>query len=364
MPHAEEMVEGDFSVSYPSQMKGVVLTGFGGFDKLAYREDLPVPAPAAGEVLVKVGACGVNNTDIWTREGAYGKALGDEAQSGWRGGKFQFPRIQGADLVGRIVALGKGVTRSRMNERVIVNPTLYGGEGEQGLYNAGIIGSECDGGFAQFAAVPAVNAMAIESDLSDAELATFMVSYLTAEHMLNRGRVSKDDRVLVTGASGGVGSALVQLAKRRGAQVVAVVGKGKEDQVRSIGADLVIHRGAEIGSNLQNSGLKNVDLVVDIVAGSQAAELLDVLCPGGRFVIAGAIAGPVTEVDWRKVYLKQLDILGSTMGTMKEAEDLVRYISSSEIKSLLYETYPLSEIVQAQKSFLKKQFFGKMVLVP
>lgn len=351
-------------MAYPSQMKGVLLTGFGGFDKLVYREDLPLPAPATGEVLIKVGACGVNNTDLWTREGAYGNAVDDEARSGWRGGQFQFPRIQGADIVGRIVAVGEGAAKARINERVIVNPTLYEGEKEQGLYEAGLIGSERDGGFAEFVTVPAANAIAMASTLSDAELATFMVSALTAEHMVNRARVSKGDRVLVTGASGGVGSALVQLVKRRGAQVIAVVGSEKEQQVQSLGADFVIHRGAEMSAGLQDVGLDTVDVVVDVVAGPQAPALLDVLGPGGRFVIAGAIAGPLTEIDWRKVYLKHLDILGSTMGTMKEAEDLVRYIRSAEIRPVLTKTYPLREIVEAQKAFLEKQFFGKLVLVP
>ena len=344
-------------------MNGVVLTGFGGFDKLEYRTDLSVPEPMSGEVLIKVGACGVNNTDIWTREGAYGNALDDEAQSGWRGGQFQFPRIQGADIVGTIVAVGEDVTISRLDERVIVNPTLYESDGVEGLYNAGLIGSERDGGFAEYAVVPTRNAIAIKTELTDAELATFMVSYLTAEHMLNRGRVSKGDRVLVTGASGGVGSALVQLAKRREAQVIAVVGQGKDNQVLSIGADFACIRGREINSTLRAFGLESVDVVVDIVGGAQVAELLDVLGQAGRFVIAGAIAGYLTEVDWRKVYLKHLDILGSTMGTMEEAEALVRYISLSEIKPLLSETYPLTEIVQAQKCFLEKQFFGKIVMV-
>lgn len=191
-----------------------------------------------------------------------------------------------------------------------------------------------------------------------------MVSYMTAEHMLNRGRVSKGDRVLVTGASGGVGSALVQLAKRRDALVIAVVGTGKEHQVKSIGADLAINRGVAIRPALQAAGLDAVDVIADIVAGPQVSELLDVLPPGGRFVIAGAIAGPVTEIDWRKVYLKHLDILGSTMGTMKEAEGLVAYISSSQIKPLLSRTFPLSEIIQAQRDFLEKKFFGKLALIP
>ena len=351
-------------MSHPSQMKGVLLTGFGGFDKLEYREELSVPEPAAGEVLIKVGACGMNNTDIWTREGAYGNSVDNQPQSGWRGGPFQFPRIQGADIVGRIIAVGDGVPEIRMNERVIINPTLYEDAREDSLHHAGLIGSERDGGFAEFVTVPTENAFAIETELSDAELATFMVSYLTAEHMLNRGRVCKEDCILVTGASGGVGSALIQLAKRRGARVIAVVGRGKDHQVRSIGADVVCIRGTPLLTCLQHSGLQTVDVVADVVAGPQTDELLDVLGSGGRFVTAGAIAGPVTEFDWRKVYLKHLDILGSTMGTRKEAEDLVRYITASEIQPLLSKTYPISEIVQAQISFLEKRFFGKIVLVP
>ncbi len=351
-------------MSTPNQMKGVLLTGFGGFDKLEYREDLPVPTPAAGEVLIKVGACGMNNTDLWTREGAYGNAIDDQEQSGWSGGEFQFPRIQGADIVGEIVAVGVGVAEARMGERVMVNPTLYAGAGKIGLYAASFIGSECDGGFAEFATVPATNALVIESDLSDAELATFMISYLTAEHMLNRGRVSRDDWVLVTGSSGGVGSALIQLSKRRGAHVIAVVGQGKEQQVMSIGADSVIQRGANIRAGLSALGRETVDVAADVVGGSQAAELIDVLRPGGRFVIAGAIAGHTTEIDWRKVYLKHLDILGLTMGMMQEARDLIRYITSAEIRPLLARTYPLSAIVEAQKFFLEKRFFGKLALIP
>ena len=345
-------------------MKAVLLTGFGGFDKLNYREDVPVPRPGKGDVLIKVGACGVNNTDLWTREGAYGGSVDAESESGWRGGRFSFPRIQGADIVGRIVAVGEDQPHSRLNERVIVNPTLYQAAGDESLHLADLIGSERDGGFAEFATVPALNALPINSPLSDAELATFMVSYLTAEHMLNRGQVTSGDQVLVTGASGGVGSALVQLARRRGAEVIAVVGRGKEDKVRAAGANATIQRGVVLKDALKDLGLKNIDVALDIVSGPQVLEVLDVLRPGGRFVTAGAIAGAITEIDWRKVYLKHLDIFGSTMGTMQEANDLVGYIESSEIKPLLANSYSLNEIVRAQKDFHKKNFFGKLVIIP
>lgn len=345
-------------------MKAVLTTGFGGLDKLEYHDHILIPTPSFQEVLVRVGACGLNNTDIWTREGAYGGSVNEDFQSGWRGDKFEFPRIQGADIVGRIVAVGKGVPESRVGERVIVNPTLYKGDSHESIYHAEFIGSERDGGFAEYVTVPTGNAIPIQSDFSDAELSTFMVSYLTAEHMLNRGGVARGQTVLVTGASGGVGSALLQLAKRRGTKIIAVVSRGKEAQAQEIGANFIIQRGSRIRDGLNRIGVPHVDVVIDVVAGAQVNELLDILRPGGKFVIAGAIGGPVTKIDWRMVYLKYIDILGSTLGTMEESRDLMRYIEGREIRPLLYKAYPLKDIVQAQTDFINKKFFGKLVVVP
>ena len=207
-------------------MRAVLLTGHGGPERLDYREDVAEPEPGAGEVLIAVGAAAINNTDIWTREGAYGSADDPAAVSGWRREPMAFPRIQGADVAGRIVAVGAGVPETRIGERVIVNPVLYSDLGD-GLVGMGYLGSERDGGFAEFVAVPAANALAIESDLGDAELASFPTAYLTAEGMLDRARVAAGEMLLVTGASGGVGSALVQLARARDARVVALAGRGK-----------------------------------------------------------------------------------------------------------------------------------------
>ena len=138
-------------------MKAVRLTGHGGPEKLEYREDVPTPEPDEGEVLVKVGAAGVNNTDIWTREGAYGSEDDPEEAGGWRRGEtMEFPRIQGLDIVGRIVAVGEGVPDFRVGERVLVDFAIYAEE--ESLADAEIIGSERDGGFAEYVAVPAENA--------------------------------------------------------------------------------------------------------------------------------------------------------------------------------------------------------------
>ncbi len=174
----------------PERMRAVVLTGHGGLDRLAYRVDVPVPRPGAGEVLIRVGACGMNNTDINTRTAWYSRSVTEATASGgtggfeaareddstWGGAGLRFPRIQGADVAGRIAALGAGVPDARLGERVLVDPWLRDPHDPEDRAKAGYLGSERDGGFAEFTTVPAVNAVAIESELSDAELATFPCS--------------------------------------------------------------------------------------------------------------------------------------------------------------------------------------------
>ncbi|MBS0394303.1 MAG: alcohol dehydrogenase catalytic domain-containing protein [Proteobacteria bacterium] len=199
-------------------MRAALLLGHGGFEQLAVRDDVPVPAPAAGEVLVRVRAAGVNNTDLNLRTGWYSKAATDgatggarAADAGWTGTALAFPVIQGADACGEVVAVGAGVAAARIGERVLVDPVLRGPPGTPPRY----LGSDCPGAFAEYVAVPARNACRIESPLADAELASFPCSYLAAEHMLQRAGAGDGDTVLVTGASGGVGSAAVQLARRR-----------------------------------------------------------------------------------------------------------------------------------------------------
>ncbi|MCH8925119.1 MAG: alcohol dehydrogenase family protein [Proteobacteria bacterium] len=346
-------------------MRAVLLTGHGGPERLDYREDVAEPEPGAGEVLIAVGAAAINNTDIWTREGAYGSADDPAAVSGWRREPMAFPRIQGADVAGRIVAVGAGVPETRIGERVIVNPVLYSELGD-GLVGMGYLGSERDGGFAEFVAVPAANALAIESDLGDAELASFPTAYLTAEGMLDRARVAAGETLLVTGASGGVGSALVQLARARDARVVALAGRGKEARLRDLGAELVLTRQAgdpvaQLGAAL---GRAAVDVVADVVAGPLFPALLNALKPKGRYVTCGAIAGPLVSLDLRTLYLRHLELIGSTLGTRDQFARLVALIAAGRVVPLVAATYPLSEIAAAQAAFKEKAFFGKLVLLP
>ncbi len=345
-------------------MKAVLLTGHGGPEMLEYREDVPDPSPAAGEVLIRVGAAGLNNTDIWTREGTYGTETAADAVQGWRREPLAFPRIQGADIAGRIAGVGADVSETRIGERVLVDNALYTGDGD-GLLEAGLIGSERDGGFAELVAVPSDNAHAIDSTLTDAELASFPTAYVTAERMLNRARVEAGDTLLVTGASGGVGTGLVQLAKLRSARVIAVAAAGKRPALQELGADAIVVRGGDLAESVREAlDGRPLDVVADVVGGDAVGTLLSLLRAGGRYVVAGAIAGPLVTLDLRTVYLKQLDLLGSTMGNRSEFAALVGHIESGRLRPTVWATYPLAELSRAHADFVQKMFFGKLVVTP
>jgi NADPH:quinone reductase-like Zn-dependent oxidoreductase len=214
--------------------------------------------------------------------------------------------------------------------------------------------------FRQYAVAPARDTYAVDCDWSDAELAAIPCAYSTAENMLHRAAVGAE-RVLVTGVSGGVGLAAVQLAKRRGATVVAVCSAGKAPEVKALGADRTLERGTDLVAAL---GAGSVDVVIDLVGGPHWPQLRDVLRTGGRYTIAGAIGGPIAEIDLRTVYLKDLTLYGCTFQTDDVFENLVTYIERGEIRPVVSGRYPLSDIVRAQEDFLAKKHTGKLVLIP
>lgn len=359
----------------PTTMTAVLLTGHGGPEMLDYRTDVAVPEAGTDQVLIRVAAAGVNNTDINTRIGWYSKSVttatggeGDgspdssdvDDDGGWSGMPLAFPRIQGADICGRIVAVGEGVSADRIGERVLVasmQSATCGGV----PFAIETFGSEYDGGFAQYAVSHAAETHAVDCDWTDVALASIPCAYSTAEGMLHRIGVSASDRVLITGASGGVGSAAIQLAKRRGAYVIGVAGASKVEAVKALGADEVIVRGDNFIDTL---GRESIDVVVDAVAGPQWPELLEVLRRGGRYITAGAIAGPIVELDVRTLYLKDLTLKGSTYQDPEIFPNLIGYIERGEIRPVVHATYPLAEIGEAQVDFLKKDFVGKLVLIP
>lgn len=360
-------------MTLPNTMKAMVTMGHGDLDQMVFHTDWPRPDPEAGEVLIRVGACGLNNTDVNTRTGWYSKAVTDATTGGayaqvddsdptWGGAPITFPRIQGADVCGVIVAAGAGVDPARIGERVITDGWLRDADDLMNKNKTGYFGSERDGGFAEYTTTPARNALAIKSDLTDAELATFSCSFSTAEGMLTRAQVTKSDTVLVPGASGGVGGALVQLAKRRGARVIAMASDSKHSDVANLGPDRIISRSPD---NLRQvlEGEK-VTVVADVVGGSKWPSLIDVLERGGRYTCSGAIAGPIVEFDLRTFYLRDLTFTGSTVIAAEVMPNLIGYIERGEVKPALAASYPLDQLHKAQAAFIAKSHTGNIVVIP
>lgn len=437
-------------------MRAVLLTGHGGPERLEYREDHQEPSPVEGEVLVRVTASALNNTDIWTREGSYGRPGDPQALSGWRG-PISFPRIQGGDIAGVIVAVGKGVPAERVGSRVLVDPAIYldhrdeagprepgqagtppgatdpavrSGPGDPGgrtgpsgqpgsdepLAGAagaptptrraagsgasapseegglpreparsgrpetpaedteldappvGLLGSEADGGFAEYVAVPASHAHDVsQSPLSDAQLASLPVAYGTAMGMLERAELGAGERVLVTGSSGGVGLAAVQLAAARGAEVLALTSRSKGDELREAGAAHVVFRDtepSELIAQVAELAPGGLDAVADVAGGPWIERLLPLLREEGRWVIAGAIAGAVVPFDLRRLYLHNLRLLGSSMHTRRHFRQLVAVARSGAIQPRVAAQYELADIARAQERFQRGDYTGKITLFP
>jgi NADPH:quinone reductase-like Zn-dependent oxidoreductase len=351
-------------------MKAIVTLGNGGYDQLQYL-DVPIPEAGPGEVLLKVLAAGVNNTEINTRIGWYSSSVeggteewsASDQQSGIEDGGWNestpFPLIQGTDCCGEVVAMGDGVNQPGIGKRVLVRACmrLQGFDSLENIWMA----SDFDGAFAQYVKVPASEVFEVDCDWSDAELATIPCAYGTAENMVHRAGVQAGDRVLVTGASGGVGSAVVQLAKRRGAHVTAIAGRAKLEAVRSLGADRVIAREAELSGEIEDA---SVDVVIDNVAGPSFGAMLKFLVRGGRYASSGAIAGPMVAMDMRDFYLKDLTLIGCTAWDEPVFPNLIGYIERGEIRPLVAETFALKDITVAQQEFLKKRHVGNFVLLP
>ena len=359
----------------PETMCAVLLTGHGDLDRLIYEAAWPAPRPGRDEVLIRIGACGLNNTDVNTRTGWYSKGVtenttggalesADDDDAAWGGAAIVFPRIQGADVAGRVIAAGAAADPSLVGRRVLVDPWLRDWSDPENLGKSRYFGSEQDGGFADYTVVDHRNVHPLESTLGDAELATFATSYMTAENMLNRAGVAAGDTVLIPGASGGVGSALVQLAARRGATTVAMAAPEKHDAIKALGAHGVLERApSDLPSALKTVlGSEKVSVVADVVGGPGWPGLIDVLARGGRYTCAGAIAGPLVSLDLRTLYLRDLTFTGATVVPPGVFGDLVGYIERGEIKPLLAAAFPLRELRAAQQAFIDKRHVGNIVV--
>ncbi|MEE4241380.1 MAG: alcohol dehydrogenase family protein [Desulfopila sp.] len=352
-------------------MKAVVTAGTGGYETLECRV-VRRPRLKPGEILLQVLAAGVNNTEINTRVGWYSAAvttatadaaLNEEkrtlpADGGWSGAT-PFPLIQGTDCCGRVTAVAPGGDTSIIGSRVLVRSCMR----KSGFSSMDTVwmGSDFDGAFAQFVKVPASEAFTVDCSWSDAELATIPCAYGTAENMIARGNIRAGEHVLVSGASGGVGSAVVQLAKRKGASVTAITTRSKSDQLRALGADHVLDRAENIVKALGGTSL---DAVFDNVAGPAFSDWLRVLKRGGRYITSGAIGGPLVSLDLRTCYLKDVQLIGCTAWDEPVFPSLISSIELGAIQPLVAKTYPLERIADAQREFLQKTHVGNFVLLP
>ncbi|WP_028782116.1 zinc-binding dehydrogenase [Thalassobacillus devorans] len=344
-------------------MKAVQVTGYGGVDQLKVVET-PIPEPKENEVLVKVKACAINNTEIWMREGAYGTG----SKSGWRPEGVQFPRTPGSDITGKIVKVGNLVEESMMDKDVVLFPfTSSGEEGSEHIAeDMSFIGSEYDGGYAEYVVWPAE--LCYDMPLTSySESAVFSVSGLTAWHMVKQIQVQPGETVVVTGANGGVGSLNVQIASKVfGAEVIAIIGDlESEERMKELGATHVLsYKSDTLSEEILEVNGGPVDSVLDVVGDALFSISLQVLKKGGKFCISGSAGGQQTNLDFRTMYLKHITMYGSVLGTRAEFKNMLQAISEGKIKPVIDKTFPLEKAREAQVYFKNKGKLGKIILLP
>ncbi len=310
-------------------MKGIALEAS---NRLAWREDLPEPVAGPGEVVVRVSACGLNRLDLWIRKGQRGPT--------------PFPHVMGSDVCGVVEGTGR---------RVILAPGLPAGA---------ILGLQRWGGYAERLAVPEANCLPWPEGLAAPLAAAFPLVFTTAHRMLHaRGNLKAGECVLVLGAGGGVGSAAVQLAKAAGARVLAVVGsEDKAFRVRGLGADRAIVRTSE--DFVQAVQDETIALGIDTAGGEVLARALGTLAPGGRLVTCAVTAGETATVDVKRLYQRQLSILGSSLGSREDLEAALALLAAGKVKPVVDTVFPLREAARAQAMLEAGEQFGKLVLVP
>ncbi|MGP9796576.1 zinc-binding dehydrogenase [Halomonas sp. 86] len=368
------------STTVSSTMAAMLLVGHGGVEQLHYREDVKTPLPGPGDVLVQVTATAKNNTDRKAREGLYPTKEKGDVTSFAMGGTptLTFPRIQGADVAGRIVAVGEGVDAERIGQRGLLDFNIYADERRDINLTPDYYGHGADGGYAEYIAVPADQFHSIDNpELRDAELAAMgMCSYQTAYHMMTSAHIKAGERVLVSGASGGVGTALIQLCRIIGAVPYAVSQPDKAAALQALGAEAVIDRGdlpTFVSRVLEATGGKPIDAVMDLVGGEMTDLFIDTMIVDmqhrqsyPRLSIAGASDGNLSEIMWTRIYLYQVQIFGVSHGTREEAEQLIAWIRSGELKPVLHAAFKLSELHDAERYFVNRgsNYLGKIVIVP
>jgi NADPH:quinone reductase-like Zn-dependent oxidoreductase len=341
-------------------MRAAIFDEHGGPEVIQVRDDVPTPEPGSGEVRLRVAASGMNHLDLWVRGGLPVETT--------------MPHIGGSDVAGTVDTLGDGVGGWLPGDRVVVNPSLWCGEcewcraGDEPLcLRYRILGEHTQGGFAEHVVVPARNLYRIPDAVPFPTAAAAPLAFLTAwRGLTTRARLRPGESVLVTGASGGVATAAIQIAKRLGAVVYAVTSAPWVERVYGLGADAVFDRTVSDYSReiWQATGKRGVDVVFDSVGEATFQQNLRSLARAGRLVAYGATTGPKGEADIRLVFWKQLEILGTTMSNQAEFREVMDRVFRGELEPVVDVVWPLDRAAEAHARLEAGEAFGKIVLEP
>ncbi|HEU5404069.1 MAG TPA: zinc-binding dehydrogenase [Terriglobales bacterium] len=340
-------------------MKAIRFHQHGGPEVLKY-EDVPDPVLRKDQVLIRVKAVALNHLDLFVRQGVPGVPL---------------PQTPGSDIAGDVVEVGEYVTEVKPGMRVLLAPMSFCGvcercvSGQQNFCpHFSVLGYRVPGGDSELFAAPRVNLLAIPDELTYDEAASVPLVLLTAWHMLvGRAKVRPGQTVLILGASSGVGSAAIQIAKLWNCRVIATAGsESKLDRARELGADFVIdHYKQKISEEVKKITAKQgVDVVFEHVGQATWLESVRSLKPGGTLVTCGATTGPEGVIDLRVLFTRQLNLLGSFMGNMGEFHEVMKHVFEGRLKAVVDKSFPLREAAAAHEYLAKSNMFGKVILNP
>jgi NADPH:quinone reductase-like Zn-dependent oxidoreductase len=342
-------------------MRAMVLREHGGPEVL-HEEDVPLPTPGPGEVRVKVEAVSINHLDLWVRRG--GPAF-----------KLEYPHRLGSDVAGTVDEVGAGVTDLAPGQKVVVQPGLSCGRcvaclgGHDNLCrDYRILGENTQGGYAERLVVPRVNIAPFPGALGFAEAAASILPFLTAWQMLvGKARIRPGDRVLVHGAGSGVGVAAIQIARLHGARVIATAGSAEKlARARELGAEDTIDYGTQdfVAEVRRLTDKRGVDVVFEHIGGDTFVKSIRAVRTGGRIVTCGATSGFTPQIDLRHVFFRQIEILGSTMGSKGDLLEVLDHVAAGRLKPVVHAVLPLSAAADAHRILENRAAFGKVVLTP
>lgn len=343
-------------------MKAVRFHEHGEVEVLRF-EEVPDPRITATQVLIRVKACALNHLDIWTRKGMPGVQV-------------PLPHISGCDVAGEVAAVGDLVTRVKPGDPVLVSPGLSCGQCPQCLAGDDNLcrhyeilgGYRRDGGYAELVAVPEVNVLPKPARLSFEDAAAIPLTFLTAWNMLVAvARLRPGEEVLVMGGGSGVGSAAIQVAKLHGARVIAAAGSDEKlAKAKALGADEGINYATQdLAKEVRRlTEKRGVDVIIEHVGAAVWEKCLPILAPGGRLVTCGATSGFLVPTDLRYLFIKQVAILGASMGSKAHLLQVLRFVERGALRPVVHRVFPLREAAAAQRTMEERSHFGKLVLTP